>query len=222
MKVTGLGGGVKEKVCVIIAKVQSIVNGTKIVPGEWWVWFWGQKWKKENKTLNYYKDFSQTDLSWYSEDEKTHQSLWCLLSGTHWMCHTKAGDKWCIPLDPSHQVHFPVCVTHTQTLICSRIQTWRKSVSSPIYIYTWLQPYSTMSLSVISFYSFMCCCFFFLIHHYRVFLIVFVLLLLLNHSASPKTNPGHDVNHCVMGLLSHWRQNWNRNHLLMWSVKSVK
>lgn len=32
--------------------------------------------------------------------------------------------------------------------------------------------------------------FFFLIHHYRVFLIVFVLLLLLNHSASPKTNPG--------------------------------
>lgn len=64
--------------------------------------------------------------------------------------------------------------------------------------------------------------FFFLIHHYRVFLIVFVLLLLLNHSASPKTNPGHDVNHCVMGLLSHWRQNWNRNHLLMSSVKSVK
>lgn len=50
----------------------------------------GSEDKKEKKALNYYKDFSQTDLSSYSEDEKTHQSLWCLLSGTHWMCHTKA------------------------------------------------------------------------------------------------------------------------------------
>lgn len=49
-----------------------------------------KKEKKEKKALNYYKDFSQTDLSWWKEDEKTHQSLWCLLSGTHWMCHTKA------------------------------------------------------------------------------------------------------------------------------------
>lgn len=80
------------------------------------------------------------------------------------------------------------CLCHTQTLICSRIQTWRETVS-----FTFTHSFKHIAQRHCHLFLFTASCvvvFFFLIHHYRVFLIVFVLLLLLNHSASPKTNPG--------------------------------